>query len=200
MTEAQQFAFASLTRGDLFPWATIRDAARVKFGFHTLGGRYLERRFRGRRGQLPGIQRTWHQGASRLGCRVPGRHSARGFKSHLWAAIRLSAFRLRRCGREHQKYRVGALSCGAGRRGSNGLTRAQAGLRVQANATARLRCSSPKAVIIHPYMNPPFRFRGMLPGRSRTLLFRNAEERVEGNTGARNTIVLPECLSESRVP
>ncbi len=41
MTEAQQFAFASLTRGDLFPWATIRDAARVKFGFHTLGGRYL---------------------------------------------------------------------------------------------------------------------------------------------------------------
>ncbi len=69
MTEAQQFAFASLTRGDLFPWATIRDAARVKFGFHTLGGRYLERRFRGRRGQLPGIQRTWHPGAAGLGCR-----------------------------------------------------------------------------------------------------------------------------------
>ena len=41
MTEAQQITYVSLTRGDLFPWATIRDAQSVKFGFHTLGGRYL---------------------------------------------------------------------------------------------------------------------------------------------------------------
>ena len=41
MTEAQRLSYADLTRGDLFPWATIRDAPSVKFGFHTLGGRYL---------------------------------------------------------------------------------------------------------------------------------------------------------------
>ncbi len=80
------------------------------------------------------------------------------------------------------------------------LNQSPSGLAGPSERDCPLRCSSPKAVIIHPYLNPPFRFRRMLPGRSRTLPLRNAEERVEGNTGARNTIVLPECLSESRVP
>ena len=41
MTEPAQTAFASLSRGDMFPWAALRDAPDVKFGYHTVAGRYL---------------------------------------------------------------------------------------------------------------------------------------------------------------
>ena len=41
MAEIEGARFVNLSRGDLFPWAALRDASDVKFGYHTLAGRYL---------------------------------------------------------------------------------------------------------------------------------------------------------------
>ncbi len=41
MTESEGLSYATLARGDPFPWAALRDAPGVSFGYHTLGGRYL---------------------------------------------------------------------------------------------------------------------------------------------------------------
>ncbi|RYC31221.1 2OG-Fe(II) oxygenase [Lichenibacterium minor] len=41
MTGIDGTSFVSLSRGDLFPWAALRDAPEVTFGYHTTAGRYL---------------------------------------------------------------------------------------------------------------------------------------------------------------
>ena len=41
MTGVAGMSFVTLSRGDLFPWAALRDAPGINFGYHTLGGRYI---------------------------------------------------------------------------------------------------------------------------------------------------------------
>ncbi len=41
MAEDAGMSFVNLSRGDLFPWAALRDAPDVPFGYHTVAGRYL---------------------------------------------------------------------------------------------------------------------------------------------------------------